>query len=94
MENIALEKEANDEYLKNVKWFSNIESSAKMDIPIKREIKTKIQFGEIEERNEFIIKKTRFLNDEDTGKVELSYLKLNKEEAEAVKVELDKYTAS
>jgi hypothetical protein len=94
IEHMALKKESEDEYLKNVQWITNMESSAKIEVPKKGEIKTVIQVGKIEEKNEFVIKKARYSGTEEAGEAELSYLKLNKEEARAIKAELDKYTAS
>lgn len=94
IEKITNKRESNDKILKNVKWISNVESTAKIDIPEKKEIKTQIYFGKIEDTDNFVIKKSIISNENRIGNAELSYLWFNKEEAEVIKAELEKYTAS
>jgi len=94
----AKEKEENDSNLKDVEWFSNIESIAKMDVPKKKEMKSIIEFGVNEFKKEFAIKKSLLVRGESNeyiaGEAQLSYLIINKEEAKQIIEELQKYTAS
>lgn len=94
----AKEREENDSNLKDVEWFSNIESIARMDVPKKKEMKSVIEFGVNEFKKEFAIKKSLLVRGESNeyiaGEAQLSYLIINKEEAKQIIEELQKYTAS
>ncbi|WP_341285209.1 hypothetical protein [Priestia megaterium] len=94
----AKEREESDSNLKDVEWFSNIESIAKMDVPKKKEMKSIIEFGVNEFKKEFAIKKSLLVRGESdeyiAGEAQLSYLIINKEEAKQIIEELQKYTAS
>ncbi|MDU9693389.1 hypothetical protein O0Q50_19640 [Priestia aryabhattai] len=94
----AKEREKEDSNLKDVEWFSNIESIAKMDVPKKKEMKSIIEFGVNEFKKEFAIKKSLLVRGESdeyiAGEAQLSYLIINKEEAKQIIEELQKYTAS
>ncbi|MGF9891640.1 hypothetical protein ABEX78_23560 [Priestia megaterium] len=92
------EREETDSNLKDIEWFSNIESIAKMDVPKKKEMKSIIEFGVNEFKKEFAIKKSLLVRGESdkyiAGEAQLSYLIINKEEAKQIIEELQKYTAS
>jgi hypothetical protein len=94
----AKEREGKDSNLKDVEWFSNIESIAKMDVPKKKEMKSIIEFGVNEFKKEFAIKKSLLVRGESdeyiAGEAQLSYLIINKEEAKQIIEELKKYTVS
>lgn len=94
----AKETEKEDSNLRDVEWFSNIESIAKMDVPKKKEMKSIIEFGVNEYKKEFAIKKSLLVRGESdqfiAGEAQLSYLVINKEEAKQIIEELQKYTAS